>query len=299
MTDPPMVGAIGAAVARRFGAPLVVVSQDVFPEIAVELGRLTNPLAVALLRRASSASICARADRVVAIGDTMQRAARCEGRAARADRGDPELGRHRRIRPQPRDNEWARENGLAARFVVMHSGNVGHAQNLDTLVRAATFLRDLERPDVAIVGFGARHARAVRARGDARGDKVRFLPYQPRELLSAVAVERRTSTSSVSPAGSRVRRPEPSLRHLGRWSAGDRCGRAGQRDGAVVRVGCGVVVEPGDPRALATQIRRVYAGEVDLAGLGAAGRAWIVQHRGRREAIERYRDLLERLVQHR
>jgi hypothetical protein len=42
MTDPPMVGAVALAVARRYRAPLVVVSQDVFPEIAVELGRLQN-----------------------------------------------------------------------------------------------------------------------------------------------------------------------------------------------------------------------------------------------------------------
>ena len=39
-----------------------------------------------------------RADRVVAIGDTMRRAARGEGRAARAAAGDPELGRHRDAR---------------------------------------------------------------------------------------------------------------------------------------------------------------------------------------------------------
>ena len=50
-----------------------------------------------------------------------------------------------------RDNPWARENGLVDRFVVMHSGNVGHAQNLEGLVRAATFLRDLD--DLEIIGM--------------------------------------------------------------------------------------------------------------------------------------------------
>ena len=44
MTDPPMVGDIALAVARRFGAPLVVISEDVFPEIALELKRLENPV---------------------------------------------------------------------------------------------------------------------------------------------------------------------------------------------------------------------------------------------------------------
>src|SRR3954453_7850203 len=35
MTDPPMIGDLALVVARRHRAPLVVISQDVFPEIAV------------------------------------------------------------------------------------------------------------------------------------------------------------------------------------------------------------------------------------------------------------------------
>ena len=65
----------------------------------------------------------------------------------------------------------------------MHSGNVGYAQNLDVLVRSATFLRDLDGLRI-IVGFGARHGEIVglAERLDVV-DRVKFLPYQPRELL--------------------------------------------------------------------------------------------------------------------
>ena len=41
----------------------------------------------------------------------------------------------------------------------MHSGNVGHAQDLETLVHAATFLRDLDDLRILIVGGGARYGR--------------------------------------------------------------------------------------------------------------------------------------------
>ena len=51
MTDPPVVGDIGLVVARRFGAPLLVISQDVFPEIAERVKRLEHPLVVGTLRR--------------------------------------------------------------------------------------------------------------------------------------------------------------------------------------------------------------------------------------------------------
>ena len=59
MTDPPVVGDIGLLVARRFGAPLLVISQDVFPEIAERLKRLEHPLVVGRAAAARRRSTCA------------------------------------------------------------------------------------------------------------------------------------------------------------------------------------------------------------------------------------------------
>src|SRR6266536_815469 len=71
MTDPPIVADIALVVARRFRVPLVVISQDVFPEIAVQLKRLENPIVMRLLRTLVGVYL-RRADRIVAIGDTMR-----------------------------------------------------------------------------------------------------------------------------------------------------------------------------------------------------------------------------------
>ena len=72
MTDPPMVGDSGSSSPAASACRCVVISQDVFPEIAVELRRLENPVA-RRPARSLIGSTCARADRVVAIGETMQR----------------------------------------------------------------------------------------------------------------------------------------------------------------------------------------------------------------------------------
>src|SRR2546423_261850 len=71
MTDPPVIADVALLVARRFGVPLAVVSQDVFPEVAIELKRLENPVVIGLLRAAIRAYL-QQADRVVAIGETMR-----------------------------------------------------------------------------------------------------------------------------------------------------------------------------------------------------------------------------------
>ncbi|TML20752.1 MAG: glycosyltransferase family 4 protein [Actinobacteria bacterium] len=183
MTDPPIVGDLGVIVGRRFDAPVLVISQDVFPEIATELGRLGNPAVVAVLRGLVGAYL-RRADRIVAIGETMRERLEAKGASPERVRVIPNWVDTTAITPQPRENQWAERHGLVSKFVVMHSGNVGHAQDLDSLVRAATFLRDLDDLRVVIAGFGARHAEMVAlARRLEVGDLVRFLDYQPRDRL--------------------------------------------------------------------------------------------------------------------
>src|SRR5207249_2487198 len=140
-TDPPVIGNVALLVARRHKAPLVVISEDVFPEIAVALHRLESPWLIPLLRLFVRTYL-RRADRVVAIGDTMRR--RLEEKGARPERLRviPNWTDVATVTPGDKVNEWSRANGFDTSFVVMHSGNVGHAQDLDSLVRAATLLRD-------------------------------------------------------------------------------------------------------------------------------------------------------------
>src|SRR5438034_4351183 len=133
MTDPPIVADVALVVARRYRAPLVVISQDVFPEIAVQLKRLENPALMSPLRVLVRIYL-RRADRLVAIGETMRK--RLEEKGAPSDRVRviPNWVDTTRLTPLAKDNPWSQHTGLADRFVVMHSGNVGHAQDLDSLV---------------------------------------------------------------------------------------------------------------------------------------------------------------------
>jgi colanic acid biosynthesis glycosyl transferase WcaI len=119
MTDPPIIANVALGVARRFGVPLVVVSQDVFPEIAVQLGRLEQPVLVALLRRMIGYYL-RRADRVVAIGETMRERLEAKGAPAERITVIPNWTDTKSIMPMPRDNDWACEQGFDSGFVVMH-----------------------------------------------------------------------------------------------------------------------------------------------------------------------------------
>ena len=292
MTDPPIIADVALIVARRFGVPLVVVSQDVFPEIAVELKRLENPVVVEILRRAIAVYL-ERADRVVAIGETMR--ARLERKGAPRDRLRviPNWVDSTALTPQPRDNPWAREHGLDDRFVVMHSGNVGYAQNLDALVRAATFLRDLDRLTIAIVGEGSRRAPLMELAELLETDGVYFLPYQPRDVLSQSLSSGDVHVVGLARGLSGYVVPSRlyGIMAVGRpvIVAADASSETAQ---LVERVGCGVVLPPGRPELLAEEIRRAHDGLLDLEEMGSRGREYVAAEADRTVAVGRYRDLL-------
>jgi len=293
MTDPPFIATAAQVVAGRFRVPLVVICQDVFPEIAVKLGRLRNPMVVGLLRVLIASSLRS-ADRVVVIGATMSRRIEEKGVDPARIRVIPNWGDAERITPQPRDNSWAREHGLAGRFVVMHSGNVGHAQDLDTLIRAAALLRDLDDLRIVIVGIGARHAELSALAELFEVDAVTFLPYQPREALpeSLASADVHFVGLARGLAGYIV----PS-RIWGVLAAGRPVIAAADEESetaALVReTHCGVTVSPGDPLRLAEAIRACHDGMHDLEAMGRRARAYAEAKGDRSVAVARYRSVLE------
>jgi colanic acid biosynthesis glycosyl transferase WcaI len=296
MTDPPMVADVGLILARRFRVPLVVASQDVFPEAAVELGRLQNPFLIVVLRRLVGFYL-ARADRIIAIGDTMKARLETKGAPPERIRVIANWVETSVLLPQPRNNEWAREQGLVDRFVVMHSGNVGHAQNLDALVRAGSFIRDLDDLVIAVIGTGARHAELVALAHNLDIDAIRFLPYQDRRFLpmSLSSGDLHVVGLAKGLAGYVV----PS-RLYGIMSAGRPVLVAAERTSEIAKlveeVGCGIVIEPGRPELLAGQIRRAHAGEWDLEEMGRRAREYVVSEADREIAVGRYRQVFEEVL---
>jgi glycosyltransferase involved in cell wall biosynthesis len=178
----------------------------------------------------------------------------------------------------------------------MHFGNVGHAQDLDTLIRAATFLRDLRDLVVPIVGVGARREELMLLARRLEADRVRFLPWQ-----SYAERAFPISTADVHVVGlarGLAGYIVPS-RLYGILAAGKPVIVAAQPEcetaQLVAEVGCGVVVPPGNPYVLAAAIRAAYDGELDLAEMGRLARAFAEAESDRTIAIGRYREVLAEL----
>lgn len=297
MTDPPIVGDVALVVARRFGVPLLVISQDVFPEIAERVKRLEQPIVLGALRWLVRLYL-KRADRVVAIGETMKQRLEEKGAPAARVAVIPNWVDTSELEPMPRRNPWSAAHGLDDAFVVMHSGNIGHAQDLDTLVRAATFLRDLDSVRIVVIGFGARHGEVTRLaqRLEVTGT-VRFLDYQPREVLPLSLASGDLHFLGLARGLSGFVVPS---RVYGILAAGRPVLVSADRESETVRLveeaACGLVVPPGRPEAVARVIRDVVEGRLSLDGMGERGREWVEREADQQVAFGRYRRLVSELA---
>jgi colanic acid biosynthesis glycosyl transferase WcaI len=292
MTDPPFVAAAAMLASRVRRVPFVYVNQDVFPEVALTLGVLRDASTARALR-ALNGRLRRSAAAVVAIGRDMERRLLALGTPPERLHVIPNWADTARIAPADGPSPFRAARGWEDRFVVMHSGNVGLSQDLDTLIDAAELLRNEPEVLVAVIGEGgSKDALQERARDLPN---VVFLPYQPKAELSASlgAADLHAVGLHRGLAGVIVPSKIYGIMAAGRPFVAAVEGDS-EADLIVREFGCGLRVDPGDPTALADGIRR--ARTMDLAAMGRRARLAAEQRFDRRLATERYRLLLEQVA---
>src|SRR5437667_1787352 len=184
-TDPPLLSVAALVAARRGGLHLVNWLQDLYPEIASGLGVpfAKGPLGRGL-RQLRDRSLRAAAANVV-VGEGMAEILRRRGIRPEHIRVIPNWCDDEEIRPlMPSDNPLRREWGLADRFVVGYSGNLGRGHEFETVLAAAECLRNDRSLCFLFIGGGNKFAELARAVRERRLDHLfQFLPYQDRSVL--------------------------------------------------------------------------------------------------------------------
>jgi glycosyltransferase involved in cell wall biosynthesis len=291
LTDPPILGLAALMAARRAGARFVFLCEDIFPEVAALLEDFHNTTVNRTLDQINR-YLLREADAVVALGERMKRRL-VEEKGAAPGRvhvihnwADCEA-----ITPGPKDNRFARAHGLADRFVLMHSGNVGLSQNLDLLVEAAARLRSRERLVIAVVGDGARR-QTLEDQASRRGlSNIRFFPYQPKELLHESFASADAFLVSLKPGleGYIVPSKLYGILASGRpfvAAVDPSCEAA-----AIAREHqCGTVAVPGDVDALVAAIAMLYDDPASARAMGENARRASLRY-DRRAAVQTYHDL--------
>jgi colanic acid biosynthesis glycosyl transferase WcaI len=299
MTDPPLVSIVAMHAAKRHGARLVNWLQDVYPEVAVELGVpvIRGPVKNAFARLRDKT--LQKAAATVVVGQRMRDKITSLGASIDNIKVIHNWSDDHQISPvntadNPLRNAWGLEN----KFVVGYSGNLGRAHEFDTVLAASERLRHDSRIMFVFIGGGHRMGeleRIVKRRGLEAS--FRFLPYQNRQQLKHSLSVPDIHWISLKPEVEGMIVPS---KFYGIAAAGRPTIAITASDGEIAQLilehNCGVVIEPGQGDALAAAITRLSNDRHSLAAMGARARAMLDSKFTRRQALDQWSAVLDQVA---
>ena len=188
MTDPPMSVVIGPVLKFFRGSGLIHWAQDLYPEVAEEVGVFKKGGVVAEMLRLLSSYSLKSYDLTLAAGRCM--ADRLLKRGIPRSRVTvlPNAGAERGIVPMTRGKSPFRErHGIGEEFVIMYSGNMGRAHEFETVIDSARLMQERGEKGVIFLFAGDGPEEGTLRNSVARLGlrNCRFLPSQPSGDLSA------------------------------------------------------------------------------------------------------------------
>ena len=288
-TDPPLLGALGAMLKRRWGCRFVYNVRDLYPDIARVTGGVRSRLLLRLLESGNRMAYEA-ADRIVVLGRDMGDRVIAKGVPPERVAVVPDWVDCERIAPLE-SNPFRVEFG--DKFVVMYSGNLGLSQQLEVVLSAADRLRDDQRVVFVFIGEGARKPWLMRRAEALNLPNVMFLPYRPKDQLaqSLGAADLHLIPLSAGTTGCLV----PS-KIYGILAAGRPFAAIMDADAEVARLArdnrVGFVCAPGDDGALARLVSEALAAPSELRQMGQRARRLARERFDRKIATRRFGEML-------
>ncbi len=299
MSPPLTLGLAAWLTSRLRRAPFVFNVQDVFPDVAVEVGAISNQGVIRLLEGLER-FVYRRADAVTVLSEDLRsnvesKIVRAEttDRAAETVRVIPNFVDTEQIRPQSRENSYRSEFGLGTRTVVMYAGNLGFSQPLELMVEAARELA--HRDDVVFVinGDGSRRQELESLAGGL--DNVVFADFQPVERLAEVLAAGDVHVIALRRGLARSSVPSKLYSILAAGRAVLASLDSGTEVATVVSSQrAGIAVAPQDQAAFTAAVLELVDNS-DLAAMGSAGRDFVLQWASAQGVAAAYADLFEEL----
>ncbi|HYY44021.1 MAG TPA: glycosyltransferase family 4 protein [Actinomycetota bacterium] len=273
MSPPLTIGLTGYAIAKARRAKYVFNVQDVYPDVAVEVGVLKSKRVIAAAARLER--LCYEmADAVTVLSDDLRDNVAAKTKRPEKVRVIPNFVDTDWIMPSERENAYRKQYGLCGKTVVMYAGNVGFSQSLNLVLEAAASLAHEKNLVFVINGQGsARSDLERRARGL---DNVVFVDMQPTERLPEVLAAGDIHLVPLKRGLARSSVPSKTYSIL---AAGRPLIASVDEASEVARVvdeaGAGLAVPPEDAGALTRAVADLIHDPAKMKEMGAAGRRFV------------------------
>ena len=298
-TNPPLIVVAMSLSASLLRCPLVIIAQDLYPEVMVAHGMIgERSLRGRFLTRIFGLAY-RRATAVVSLGPRM---------TSRLLQKRVALTRICEI------SNWAtgglglvtgsancfrRDWGLTGKFVLLYSGNMGVAHDVDTVLRAIGAARgELSNLRLVVVGQGGRIAQAEQLSLELGiVELVQFRPLVSAELLPQTLGIADIALVSLRPGFEGLVVPSKLLGHMAR---GVPTLYVGPRDGDVAQLidksGGGLNITNGDVAGMAGLLVELAHDPRRLREMGESAQRYYESHLSRANGLRHYENLINRVL---
>ncbi|MDQ7841958.1 MAG: glycosyltransferase family 4 protein [bacterium] len=297
-TNPPFlpwVAWLGNVTRRRRYAIIV---HDLYPDVAVKLAYIREGNPLTRVWRLLNGMAFRRAGAVIVLGSSVreevfkQAGKRCLPVHIIHNWAD---GTH--IFPRAkRDNWFARDHGLEGRIVVLYSGNLGLAHDLETLIEAADRLRVFPKLVLVFIGEGGKKAELM-ALAQQRGlTNVLFLPHVPYVVLSYSLAVGDIGVVTLQKGLEGLSEPSKLYGYLAAGLA--ILGLVGERSEVaqiIQRHGCGYRVDQGDVTGTVSALIRWMERPAEMQEMKERARRCFEENYEKKRVLDKYARVLWRL----
>ena len=186
LSPPLTLGTVGKVAAVRHRCKLILNLQDIFPDVAVTLGKIKSRSSIKVLEKFEKFTYNG-SDAITVLSKDLE-----ENVNKKIDRKKnppqiaviPNFLISSSIKPQDRLTNYREEHQLGEKFVVMYAGNLGNSQSFELITKAAK--KHEERDDIVyVINGGGVMSNQLKQQANVLKNLV-VIDYQPVERLSEV-----------------------------------------------------------------------------------------------------------------
>lgn len=187
VSAPPSLPFLTALASKLRGAKYTLIIQDKYPEALVAVGKLKPESFLVKFLDKLNGLLYRKAERIVAVGRDMREIVEAQITSAGEDKKTlvaviQNWAALEEVQPLPRDkNELLNELNLLDKFVFLYAGNMGHPQDIESIVACAKKLKEDEKFHFLFIGSGVKRKWLEREVQINKLENITILPPQPRE----------------------------------------------------------------------------------------------------------------------
>lgn len=295
-TTPPIFQAVSAwLVARLRCKPFLLEVRDLWPEFAIEMGVLRNPILKALARRLER-FLYRYADHILVNSPAYRDYLLAKGIGAAkvsvvANGVDVSM-----FDPRATGEAIRSRYGLERKFLVVYAGALGMANDLGTALRAADRLCDRDHIHFLFVGDGKERPNLEREASRLGLTNVTFADAVPKTRMPALLGAADVCLAILMDIPMfHTTYPNKVFDYMAAGRPTILAIDGVIRD-VVERSGGGLFVPPGNAEALAEAVRTLASDPQLCTRMGHSARQYVLEHFDRDKQAEEFRRVLRRLI---